>query len=1326
MADGLDILSPAVKITATEKLKDKLEAKSEYDIVLSNNKKVDFHYDDKESLVNDRFFLLFSDQIRETLEDFAKGSNTTFLSTIRLDLLDISTESVSKLELRQFFNQLKEKFIRDDLDDHFQEIRYIPEFEETDTAQVTSDDKRAAEYWIETIVPIFEDHGRKNTSESLENQKQETEKEEDKKKSRKDGDFPDFSGFIPPLGADAPNGGLTGDQQQVQRLRSDQVPQPQQVNTSEAVSQAASDEGVPLTNLDSQKIFYQEVVRETNIIVGQLLETYSTQELGLTQLPPEIVEIIRGQVQAEMAKNFDVFFPGGKLTIIGKEKLFRSAMRKLRSNPFFQVQLFQYIDTVALQKNVVVDLKKRDIAVDEVQYVSTRTEDGTTDEDSTENRYSKLQKEQFKKQLKEVLAFSVLTSSQSLESIADQIIDLYPQALGKGLDGIDDIDLENILQLRNDYQVNIEGKTKFKKLLDDYLRSHGERGERLQLFTSADGKARIKRELKEQLYNGLAGLTLNNRELDQTLDKLVNHFSNTRSFSQVNITELEKVLTDDIFISAQSSQEIKGAILEYLKTGELQHITNADYESVLKAAISQRGSGEAAFRSILRDFNFDGSDVDSTRLIKLLNAYALNNASAEDIEKYLGGMINGINPQFLKHPQLKEFIKQYVALHKNQTAELTGNYVVTYSDTNLNEDDLAAAVASTNALFKAYKEEVVALAYFSKELADWEKLEDAQLKQDYQDAWKLRQFLIREQERAFVELSNREKDEYAKKYGIEKQLFFTDKERKFDQQGYEDAIFNEILAHQAWNAPGDVQSLRDGSWLDKLRGVSKLRSKGLQTGAGKVLNFLKKNATPVLGAGAAGLGAGALASALANALGLVGNLAGFVTGAIGGALAGAAAGATFLGIGAIPGAIIGGIAGGLSGLLVSNGLAPSTAQVGRTILSNAVQPIANTAPAVTQAGADTLAKTMTASQATISNTVSWTAVSTPMVGTYLFSTMTIAMILSAFLPDASTTQVAPYFTLDAQESRYVTLKKTSNPINSDNPTVIRYRVEISKKADVEDVITIGTLTDTPAALDQNMTPVPPPTVPTSVTDQFTALQNQVLETGTPIIIEFDIDATDPRFANTLVTNDIKLDFKAGDVQEETISRAVTCIGDCPQAQVPPCWPSDGRVTQLPRAKGGPVAANNAQLSSGTSSHAAFNALLPNDAYDIGTGSWEYLPPIYAAAGGVVIFADWYNSSSVLPGTDDVLIDSDYGNLTIIDHGTFISYYAHQSQIGVSVGDQVAPGQLIGYVGSTGNSSGPHLHYEVRGLSEYVLYQTLHGDLGDPATPLCNEYYGNPN
>ena len=55
----------------------------------------------------------------------------------------------------------------------------------------------------------------------------------------------------------------------------------------------------------------------------------------------------------------------------------------------------------------------------------------------------------------------------------------------------------------------------------------------------------------------------------------------------------------------------------------------------------------------------------------------------------------------------------------------------------------------------------------------------------------------------------------------------------------------------------------------------------------------------------------------------------------------------------------------------------------------------------------------------------------------------------------------------------------------------------------------------------------------------------------------------------------------------------------------------------------------------------------------------------------------------------------YGNLVVVTSGTIATYYAHHSTLAVTAGQQVQAGQLLGAVGSTGKSTGPHLHFEVR-------------------------------
>jgi murein DD-endopeptidase MepM/ murein hydrolase activator NlpD len=74
-------------------------------------------------------------------------------------------------------------------------------------------------------------------------------------------------------------------------------------------------------------------------------------------------------------------------------------------------------------------------------------------------------------------------------------------------------------------------------------------------------------------------------------------------------------------------------------------------------------------------------------------------------------------------------------------------------------------------------------------------------------------------------------------------------------------------------------------------------------------------------------------------------------------------------------------------------------------------------------------------------------------------------------------------------------------------------------------------------------------------------------------------------------------------------------------------------------------------------------------------------PIVAAGSGTVIFA----------GTQ-----GGYGLTVMIDHGGgLVTLYAHQSQIIAGQGQSVSAGEVIGLIGSTGNSTGPHLHFETR-------------------------------
>ncbi len=73
--------------------------------------------------------------------------------------------------------------------------------------------------------------------------------------------------------------------------------------------------------------------------------------------------------------------------------------------------------------------------------------------------------------------------------------------------------------------------------------------------------------------------------------------------------------------------------------------------------------------------------------------------------------------------------------------------------------------------------------------------------------------------------------------------------------------------------------------------------------------------------------------------------------------------------------------------------------------------------------------------------------------------------------------------------------------------------------------------------------------------------------------------------------------------------------------------------------------------------------------------------VHATMDGKVVYAGWNNEG--------------YGNLVIVENGPYRTYFAHLSKIPVKIGQTVKAGELVGLSGNTGNSTGPHLHYEVR-------------------------------
>lgn len=133
--------------------------------------------------------------------------------------------------------------------------------------------------------------------------------------------------------------------------------------------------------------------------------------------------------------------------------------------------------------------------------------------------------------------------------------------------------------------------------------------------------------------------------------------------------------------------------------------------------------------------------------------------------------------------------------------------------------------------------------------------------------------------------------------------------------------------------------------------------------------------------------------------------------------------------------------------------------------------------------------------------------------------------------------------------------------------------------------------------------------------------------------------------------------------------------------------------QAAQANGSSTSTNIPQVSAGDLS---FRWPLPGYSYissPYGSRWGGFHTGIDISGGGV------YGASIVSAEVGTVILAAShysYGNYVIVDHGGgYSTLYAHMSSIACSVGDYVTKGQTIGYVGSTGNSTGPHLHFEVR-------------------------------
>jgi len=181
----------------------------------------------------------------------------------------------------------------------------------------------------------------------------------------------------------------------------------------------------------------------------------------------------------------------------------------------------------------------------------------------------------------------------------------------------------------------------------------------------------------------------------------------------------------------------------------------------------------------------------------------------------------------------------------------------------------------------------------------------------------------------------------------------------------------------------------------------------------------------------------------------------------------------------------------------------------------------------------------------------------------------------------------------------------------------------------------------------------------------------------------EIEAADAAIAEEIRALEAELarQAEAARIAAEEEARRIAAANENPEPEGPD---SDDPEVEDPPPNLGPFSVTHRPVPGAVTSrfgsrvHPIFGTVRNHYGIDFGGSSGD---PISAAASGQVITAGWMNG---------------YGNTVIISHGNgYTTLYAHQSAILVSYGDTVQGGDTIGRVGSTGFSTGPHLHWEIR-------------------------------
>ncbi|MFY7835788.1 MAG: M23 family metallopeptidase [Novosphingobium sp.] len=185
----------------------------------------------------------------------------------------------------------------------------------------------------------------------------------------------------------------------------------------------------------------------------------------------------------------------------------------------------------------------------------------------------------------------------------------------------------------------------------------------------------------------------------------------------------------------------------------------------------------------------------------------------------------------------------------------------------------------------------------------------------------------------------------------------------------------------------------------------------------------------------------------------------------------------------------------------------------------------------------------------------------------------------------------------------------------------------------------------------------------------------------------------PAFANSAASADIAAPLRAAEAAKAGVSadrgddefrRLFASWQQLDNGILPSAKPVTAKRAGVSIPSLAPVAMTRLSSGYGMRNHPVLGGRRAHKGIDLSAPTGT---PIRATADGTVEMADWFGG---------------YGLYVQLDHGAAMeTRYGHMSRIAVAAGQQVRKGDVIGYVGSTGRSTGPHLHYEVRVSGEAV-------------------------